>query len=78
MLAVARASETGAREPLVRYYGAALRMAVERFLDDLGERFLDLTGARPDAIIDALARDHLRPPQSHNVRKVPARRASAG
>ena len=56
---LATAAEHQEREPLVRQFGARLRMAIDELLREIGEYHLGMR-ADPDRILDALARDHLR------------------
>ena len=56
---LATAAEHQEHEPLVRQFGARLRMAIDELLREIGEYHLGMR-ADPDRILDALARDHLR------------------
>jgi hypothetical protein len=59
VLALARAAERHATEPLIRHHGTALRLAIENLLADIGRQYLHLHDAPAEAVLDALARDHL-------------------
>jgi hypothetical protein len=59
VLALARAAEQTDGEPLVRHQGSALRLALDDFLADVGQQYLNLRDASTDTIIRALQKDHL-------------------
>jgi hypothetical protein len=61
LYAFASAAERDATVPAIRHRGRLLRTAVEQFLDDVGGQYLELPHAAPEAVMGALAEDHLLP-----------------
>jgi hypothetical protein len=59
VLALGRAAEARGETPGVRYLGTTLRLAVEELLADVGQQYLAMRDAPADAVLEAIARDHL-------------------